>query len=134
MVHFEKDYVFGTSNQKKVLPLLNAYFKENIQEFPGKWSKYDFHSDTALFELKSRKIKKDTYPTTLLTCNKVVPNKGKNLKFLFKFTDELCYLPYDEEIFNTFDKQMYSRVNQAEDEKEYYFIPIEHLKTIQTYG
>lgn len=134
MVHFQQDYMYGTTNQKKVLPFLKSYFKEEIKECPSRWSKYDFRSENALFELKSRKIKKNHYQTTLLTCNKVVPDESKELNFIFDFKDELCYIPYDKETFSTFEKRMYSRVNEAEDEKEYYFIPIDCLKTIQTYG
>ena len=135
MCHFQQDYIYGTTNQKRVLPLLKSYFSEDIKEFPSRWSKYDFRSENALFELKSRKIKKNQYKTTLLTCNKVVSNnEGKALNFVFDFKDELCYIPYDKETFSTFEKRMYSRVNEAKDEKEYYFIPIDCLKTIQTYG
>jgi hypothetical protein len=131
MVHFEQDYIYGITNQKRVLPFLQLYFRENIQQVPDKWSKYDFHSENALFELKSRKNCKNQYPTTLLTCNKVLADAKKKLHFVFDFKDELCYIPYEESKFRTFEKRLYSRINQSEDEKEYYFIPIEQLKTIR---
>ena len=63
-----------------------------------------------------------------------MPDKIKTLNFVFDFKDELCYIPYNKETFSMFEKRMYSRVDDIEDEKEYYFIPIECLKTIQTYG
>ena len=134
MVHVEKDYQYGILKQKEVLPYLRQYFSADIQEQPNKWAKHDFSDSKALYELKSRSFKKNTFPTTLMTCNKVdVVNKDKTLYFLFNFTDELCFIQYDENEFSSFEKKPFSRINQASDMKDHYFIPIERLKTIQQY-
>jgi len=132
MVHFEQDYRFGIEQQSKVLPLLKEYFGRDIKEEIAKWSKYDFYDDQALYELKTRKIRKRDYPTTLMTCNKVCTNE-KDLFFVFNFSDELCYIPYNEEFFRAFEKRPYSRIDAEYDKKDYFFIPIDKLTTIMKY-
>ena len=131
MVHFENDYKFGIENQINILPILKSYFNSDIIPHLGsKWAKYDYSDKDTVYELKTRKVRKKTYPTTLLTCNKVVESIGKKIVFLFHFKDELSYIEYDKELFSTFEKRPYSRIGEVYDEKDYYFIPIEHLKTI----
>jgi len=130
MVHFEDDYLYGIQKQKEILPILIDYFGPDLEETKGKWTKYEFYNDKSIFELKSRKNTKTRYPTTLLTCNKVVSEDGKDLIFLFKFTDELCYIKYDSDLFSTFERRLFSRIDQTFDEKEYFYIPIECLTTI----
>jgi hypothetical protein len=67
-----------------------------------------------------------------LTCNKVTDTVGKGIIFLFKVTDELCYIKYDKVLFDTFERKPFSRViKDSRDEKDYYFIPIGQLFTIQ---
>ena len=91
MVNFENDYLYGIQKQIEILPILRDYFGKDLEETVGRWKKYDFYNDKSIFELKSRKNTKTLYPTTLLTCNKVVSVSGKDLIFLFNFTDQLCY-------------------------------------------
>ena len=133
MVNFEKDYLYGVEKQKQILPILRDYFGEELQETVGRYARFDFYSDKSIFELKSRKNSKITYPTTLLTCNKIIREDDKDLIFLFNFTDELCYIRYDPDVFSTFEKRLFSRINEFFDEKEYYYIPIEQLTTIKKY-
>ena len=133
MVNFENDYLYGIKKQKQILPILQDYFGEELQETVGRYARYDFKNEKSIFELKSRKNNKTKYPTTLLTCNKVVSEDDKDLIFLFNFTDELCYIRYDPIVFSTFEKRLFSRINEAFDEKEYYYIPIEQLTTIKKY-
>ncbi len=133
MVNFEKDYLYGVQKQKEILSILRDHFGNDLKETIGRWKKYDFYSDKSIFELKSRKNTKTRYPTTLLTCNKVVSESGKDLIFLFNFTDELCYIKYDEKVFSTFERRLFSRINESFDEKDYFYIPIERLTTIKKY-
>jgi len=132
MVHVEQDYQFGIKEQSKVLPLLKEFFGREIVEETNKWSKYDFSDDQALYELKTRKNKKRAYPTTLMTCNKVCTT-DKELYFVFNFTDELCIIRYTQDLFNGFERKLFSRIDSKQDEKEYFFIPIEYLTTIKCF-
>jgi len=133
MVNFENDYLYGIQKQKEILPILRDYFGKDLEETVGRWKKYDFYSDKSIFELKSRKNTKARYPTTLLTCNKVVSVSGKDLIFLFNFTDQLCYIKYDPDLFSTFERRLFSRINESFDEKDYFYIPIERLTMIKKY-
>ena len=129
MVNIEADYLRGRIIQSQVLPLIQEYFKNEIKENEGRFAKYDFEDAENVYELKSRTNKKDAYPTTLMTCNKITDTE-KKIIFLFAFTDELCFIEYDFTLFSTFDRRPFSRINELADEKDYYFIPIGLLTTI----
>jgi hypothetical protein len=132
MVHFQQDYLEGTKKQEIIYPILKGKFGEELKASTDRWAKYDFYTDKSFFELKSRTNKKNKYPTTLMTCNKVIDTE-KEIYFLFNFVDELSYIKFDTKLFSTFERKPYSRINAEFDKKDYYFIPIEHLQTIQTY-
>jgi hypothetical protein len=134
MVHFQKDYLYGIQQEATILPILQQHFGNTLARNKERWGKYDFYNENSIFELKSRKNKKCAYPTTLMTCNKVVNVDEKDLYFIFNFTDELTCIKYDPILFDTFEKKNYSRINQCYDEKEYYFIPIHYLETIKKYN
>ncbi len=127
MVNFENDYLFGLDNENKIKDILENKFGELKKNH--RYSKYDFENDKYVIELKTRRICYNQYPTTLLTCNKVIETT-KKIYFIFNFTDGIYYIRYKEKLFNTFDKKMFSRINKSFDEKEYYFIPIQYLKKI----
>jgi len=128
--HYHADYLFGTANQKRVYPILKQHFGDDLKETVKQYCKYDFYNDNAFFELKTRKVSKTCYPTTLLTCNKI-QDCSKAQYFLFSFTDELCYIKYDKTLFDTFERKLYSRENKVADMMDYLFIPIGELKPIQ---
>lgn len=131
MVHYPNDYKFGLEKQQAIFPILQKHFGNDLRETTERYAKYDFVSPNAFFELKSRKNKKNAYPTTLLTCNKVLEIKeDQEQYFIFNFTDELCYIKYDKDLFDTFEKKPYSRLNVDWDKKDYLFIPIDKLITI----
>ena len=132
MPHYHEDYLFGTANQIKIFPILKAHFGDQLMETKAQYAKYDFYTENQYFELKTRKNKKSQYPTTLLTCNKIINLKeGEEQYFVFHFTDELCYIKYDKVLFDTFQRNKYSRENKVEDMTDYIFIPIDALKSIQ---
>lgn len=133
MVHFQKDYLYGVQQEATILPILQQHFGDTLARNTARWGKYDFYNEHSIFELKSRKNKKCDYPTTLMTCNKVIDTENKELYFLFNFTDELTCIKYDPVLFDTFERKPFSRVNQTYDEKDYFFIPINYLETIKKY-
>lgn len=129
MVHFENDYIFGTENQKIVLPQIIQHFNRPIVENPGQYAKYDFTDDLYNYELKSRKNTLNKYPDTMITMNKL--NEGsKGLILLFSFTDCLAYIEYDAELFKTFKTSNFSRAKIEADKKMHIFIPTDLLTII----
>lgn len=130
MPHYQGDYLFGTKNQVNIFPILKQHFGDDLLMTPEQYAKYDFYTGSAYFELKTRKNRKAQYPTTLLTCNKIL-DCDKDQYFIFHFTDELCYIKYEKTLFDTFQRKPYSRINLESDMKDYLFIPITELKSIE---
>lgn len=130
MVNIEQDYLWGEEKQELIKSRLESKF--GMLRSMGRWDKHDFKNQHFNIEVKSRKNAYNTYPTTLLTCNKIVEEPNKRLYFIFNFTDGIYYIRYKKELFETFEKRMFSRINQSYDEKEYYYIPIQYLKNLDT--
>lgn len=124
---YQKDVILGLRMESIILPQIRTYFKrKDIKKTTDKYSLYDFYDDEYKYELKSRNNKYETYPTTLICCNKL---SDKTI-YLFNFQNGLYYLEYDEELFSTFERKPFKRNPRegiSDYEKEYIFIPIEHL-------
>lgn len=130
MVHYQNDYIFGTENQKAVLPKIISYFNREIIENEGQYSKYDFTDSLYNYELKTRKNTLNKYPDTMITMNKLSKSK-KGLILLFSFIDKLAYIEYDPEQFKTFRTSNFSRANIEEDKKKHIYIPVNLLTIIE---
>ena len=106
------DLAFGAKNQNQVLPLINKFFNDEAVEYENEFSTQDYYSDRAVYELKSRHIKHNQYPTAIIGCNKC--NLGgedidKELYFLFKYTDGLFYIKYDNNQFANYKTRYFCR-------------------------
>jgi hypothetical protein len=132
MASFYNDYKFGKSMEKKLIEKIDQYFNDSVKEEENEFSKHDFKGQTYTYELKSRNCKYNTFPTTLIPFDKVIPNKPNQI-FLFNFEDGLYYIEYNEELFKTFSLKTFvrkQRVDYYDKPKLYYYIPIEKLKQI----
>ena len=132
MVNYENDYLWGEKQQQKIFPILEKKW-EGLRP-QGRYAKYDAVSDTVHMEIKSRKnLRKNAYPTTLLTMNKISDTSKTNIfvfNFVFDMADnksEIYYIEYDEEKFSQYERRMFSRAQIKSDEKEYIYIPVEDL-------
>ena len=123
---FKADNILGLKNQKYILNTLQSAFDLSIVETKDKFCKWDFE-DTAgnHYELKSRRVMKQTYKTTLLPCHKIMKTEAKQY-FLFRFTDKLCYIEYDEVVFKEFQRGQITDARNGKDDLHYY-IPISML-------
>jgi glutaredoxin len=111
------------------------FFHKQITPTEGQYAKYDFFDETTNYEVKSRTNNYSKYPTTMITWNKCCDcDRDKDLILLFNFTDGLYYIKFDEELFKLYQRDMFSRANIAEDEKQHIYIPISHLTPIVIYG
>jgi hypothetical protein len=132
MVNYENDYLWGEQQQQKIFSILEQKW-EGLKS-QERYSKYDAVSETIHMEIKSRKnIFKNSYPTTLLTMNKISDTTKTNI-FIFNFVfdmnrdkREIYYIEYDKEKFSNYQRDMFSRANLKSDEKEYIYIPVEDL-------
>jgi hypothetical protein len=116
---YQLDKQMGRFNEELLLPTLRKSFNTTIRK-GGEYEKFDFIDERGvLYELKSRRCRKNTYPTTLLPKHKVL---GKEQYFIFRFTDKVCYIKFDAAIFATFE------VQDLIDGRFAYGEPIEHYK------
>ena len=97
----ENDRNFGLQNEEDICKILKSYFKdETIEKTKEQFCSYDFKTNTNMkYELKSRRINYDKYPTTIIPVHKC---KTDEICFIFKFTDGLYFIYYDPELFATF--------------------------------
>jgi hypothetical protein len=130
---FNRDYNKGLSYQIELLPTLESFFKDDIKETVGKYAKYDYEGNRAVYELKSRTNTYRCYPTTCIAMDKVDPDHKKKQVYLFHFTDGTYYIEYDEELFKTFEVKDFRRFREGVNDiqKPYLYIPIEKLTRIQ---
>jgi hypothetical protein len=127
---FKKDYTLGLQKEDEVLPKIKNYFKREIQKTNNKFETYDFYDEKYTYELKSRNVKYETYPTTLIAKDKI----RKRIIFLFDFTDGLYYIKYKHKKFENFECKEFVRNKRSDyndKQKEYIYIPIEYLKKIE---
>lgn len=102
MISQSEDIEYGKMSEIAVLPMINKHFNDNAVASSEMYSTQDFFSQNAVYELKSRKIVHNMYPTALIGCNKAVlkrEDKDKTLYFVFSYLDGLFYIKYNEEQF-----------------------------------
>jgi hypothetical protein len=126
----ENDYQYGRGKEGEILDKMNEFFNDNIKQTTERYDTKDYLGEKYKYELKSRRIKYKAYNTTIIPTDKI--KEGNNYVFLFNFTDGLYYIYYDEEIFKTFRKDVFERRDggQNNPNKQYWYIPIEHLTQI----
>ena len=129
MATFASDYSFGTSNELTQQQKLEGYFKTRLERRGG-FSCFDYDNGTTLFvELKTRRIKHDQYPTSIIGANKVQiaeNNPDKNYWFCYSYLDGIYGIQYSKFLFDTFTKENYQRGNRSDynDKPQLcYFIP-----------
>ena len=122
----KKDLELGLQNQKYVLTTLRNKFGDSLVETQDKYCKWDYEDSLGNhYEMKSRRIKKESYPTTLLPCHKILQTEVRQF-YIFKFTDKLTFIEYNDELFNTFETDWVTDCRQNRDDLHYY-IPVELL-------
>jgi len=132
MVHYKLSYAYGKAQESRIHPVIKDFFKKDIQQSVGQYDKYDFFDGDTNYEVKSRTNNYSKYPTTMITFNKCCNcDKDKELILLFNFTDGLYYIKFDETTFRSYQKNLFSRANLVEDEKEHIYIPITDLTLVQ---
>lgn len=135
---FKNDMDFGLNQEVEVLDLIKETFCKtlgesdiiNTKEIYDSYCPYDYEGTTkkTIFEMKSRRNKKNQYPTTIIPCSKISQDGRKQI-FIFNFTDACCYIEYNKELFDTFNKKMVStqRYGKVDYPKNHYEIPVNLL-------
>lgn len=118
----QQDYEFGIQQEERMLPILSRHFGGGLRKATNKRSRFDYYNDNILVELKSRKNRLTTYPTTMITTDKGLET-DKQLFFVFNFTDKVGMIEYNKERFREYEQTMVFN-------KPNWLIPIEDLTII----
>lgn len=129
MVHFHDDYLWGKEQENYTYPILKEYFKTDLKQYKSQYDDFDFYDEESDYEQKSRKNNYNAYSETMITLNKTQKATDKKIKLVFNFTDGIYWIEYNEELFKTFNRKMFSRAEIKSDEKDHIYIPI-HLLTL----
>lgn len=129
------DLSFGLKKEFDILPTIINNWKddENIMNtkdiYNDAYYSYDFESrNGSSWEVKSRRIKKECYPTTIIPVHKIRMVDTPQF-FIFNFTDKCCYIKYEKELFKTFSTRYMSieRFGGNPNPINHYEIPIKNL-------
>jgi len=130
---FNKDYEFGRSAEVSVLDTIRRFFNDpTITQSTDKYDRYDYTGAGAKYELKTRRLTRNRFATTMLPLGKLLAENPTGNIFLFKFNDGLFYIPYDKETFSNFTIAPYCRQDRMgyDAEQDYIFIPVNLLTQI----
>jgi hypothetical protein len=129
------DLKFGLLKEIDIVPTIQGNWNDEInimntkEKYDDEYYPYDFESDSLTsWEVKSRRITKHHYPTTIIPVHKI-RNVETPQYFIFNFTDKCCYIKYDAEVFKTFTTRMIKveRFGGNPNPVNHYEIPINKL-------
>ena len=110
----KNDLTFGMENEITIKLILEKFFKFKLEKTLNQYHKMDFINKLLkiFIELKSRRFVYEKYSTTFINyhkieyANKLLEEDKDNIIYIvFKYTDGLYYIKYDEYLFSTFKKQ-----------------------------
>jgi len=102
------DLAFGTQSELNNLEILQLFLEKKLER-KGGYSVFDFEdpSKTVFVELKSRRIRHDTFDTAIIGFNKVAfadqMCSDTKLWFAFCYTDGLYVIEYNSEQFAEYE-------------------------------
>ena len=131
----EKDLEWGIKQEQIVKPRIEEWIEHNLDKTPDYFNIFDFINDEhkIIIEVKSRKNKKNRYPTTMVGDNKWreairLKKEGWEVYFFFNFTDCLSYLYFDNQ---DIPRKRGGRMDRGKREIKYYrYIDINLLHDI----
>ena len=126
-----KDLKFGLKCEDDLLDNIREKWGDDIEK-TNHYAVFDYISPLYQLELKSRRINKDRYPTTMIEMNKLLKAERdleeKKSIFLFNFTDGCYYWEYNKEQYTT---KFTGRRDRGRDERCVKgLIPITFLKPL----
>jgi hypothetical protein len=104
----KQDLAFGLKKETEIIDKIKNYWQNevnivNTKEIYNEYCVYDFESESGTsWEVKSRRVNKTQYYTTILPVHKV-RNTDRDQFFVFNFLNKCCYIKYDKDMFDTFD-------------------------------
>ena len=127
-----QDLSFGKDNEIRVTQRLERLF--GPLETTGQMDEFDFKNDGFYIELKSRRVTKNKYPSTMVGENKVIKGfehqvAGKRVFFVFDFVDCMCLWELNRDEYHVRHGGRFDR-GKAEI-KSYCYIPTKYLLQVK---
>lgn len=90
----DKEREFGWSKEDIIKPYIELELNTKIKKYINQFSIFDYYNENFEIELKSRRVKHNQYPSTMIGLNKYKKglkciNEGKRVIFFFNFTNGL---------------------------------------------
>ena len=126
------DLSFGQDNEIRVKQRLERLF--GPLETTEKMDEFDFKNDSFIIELKSRRVTKNKYPSTMVGENKVIKGfeyqvAGRRVFFVFDFVDCMCLWELNRDEYHVKHGGRWDR-GKAEI-KSYCYIPTKYLLQVK---
>jgi len=100
------DLSFGIASEKTVMTTLGQFLGVELNR-NHEYATMDFSNEakTVNVELKTRRVRHDTYPTALIGLNKIkfCDNPKVEYYFAYSYLDGLFCIKYDKELFDGFE-------------------------------
>ena len=128
--NFEPDYIWGREQEELIYPYLNHSFGGDLVHSQDRNSKFDMWNDRRNIEIKSRRCKRNTYRDAEITLDKCLELDGKSTYHIMNWQDEIGYIKYDANLYNTFRRVDKARNGDPNAVKTHIYIPVELFKTI----
>jgi len=101
------DLSFGLSSETNNRAVIEQFLDVTLEKTDS-YSVMDWadNNKTVYVELKTRRIRHDTYPTAIIGANKVAfcSDPNKEYYFCYSYLDGLYYIKYDAEVFAQFER------------------------------
>jgi hypothetical protein len=105
------DRTFGAIGEVQAYGILSSTFNTTLKRRGGFYT-FDYAGAqptgrTIEIELKTRRIRHDQYPSTMIGQNKIdyCSNPDIDYYFAFNFSDGLYHIKYDKALFDTFERR-----------------------------
>ena len=126
------DLSFGKDNEIRVKKRLERLF--GPLEDTGTMDEFDFKNDGFYIELKTRRVTKTKYPTTMVGENKVIKGfehqmAGKRVFFVFDFVDCMCIWELNRDEYHVKHGGRWDR--GTPEIKSYCYIPTKYLLEVK---
>ena len=134
------DINFGTNQEDYIKKQAEIFFNIKLNKTLDKYNIIDYVNDTHLIELKSRRVYRRTYETTMIGQNKIDAMKkglllGMRCICLFNFTNGLYYYEITKDSIKNIKENMYGgRSDRGDNEYKangYTYIPTLLLTKIE---
>lgn len=115
----KNDIAFGEASEMTTHEILEAYLDTTLER-KGGFAVFDFENPTKTIfvELKSRRIKHDTYDTAIIGLNKIAfCNQIPDVDYwiAFCYTDGIYVIQYEKELFDGFEvRHNYQRGSRSD--------------------